>query len=68
LPCKIISGGQWGDEGKGKISSFLSLKDEPTKIGRAGVGPNAGHTVELEEKNLDLERFHVDSFRRKLEF
>lgn len=54
LPCTIIAGGQWGDEGKGKISSFLSLKDEPSKIGRAGVGPNAGHTVRWKGEELGL--------------
>ncbi|MFP4005488.1 MAG: adenylosuccinate synthetase [Candidatus Hadarchaeia archaeon] len=45
MTCTIVSGGQWGDEGKGKISSYLALEDEPKKIGRSGVGPNAGHTV-----------------------
>lgn len=54
LTCTIIAGGQWGDEGKGKISSFLSLKDEPTKIARAGVGPNAGHTVILDGEEFGL--------------
>lgn len=54
LPCTIIAGGQWGDEGKGKLSSYLSLKDEPTKIGRSGVGPNAGHTVIWKGEELGL--------------
>lgn len=54
MPCKIVAGGQWGDEGKGKISSFLSLEDEPTIITRAGVGPNAGHTVNWKGKEYGL--------------
>ncbi len=54
LPCKIITGGQWGDEGKGKLSSYLSLEDEPTKVGRSGVGPNAGHTVFWKGEELGL--------------
>ncbi len=41
----ILVGGQWGDEGKGKIISYMCLKDRPDIIGRSGVGPNAGHTV-----------------------
>ncbi|MBS3815541.1 MAG: adenylosuccinate synthetase [Hadesarchaea archaeon] len=45
MPCTIIAGGQWGDEGKGKIAAYLSLNDKPKIIARAGVGPNAGHTV-----------------------
>jgi adenylosuccinate synthase len=41
----IVVGGHFGDEGKGKIISYLALKDNPDLIARAGVGPNAGHTV-----------------------
>ena len=41
----IVAGGQWGDEGKGKIVAYLALHDKPKIIARAGVGPNAGHTV-----------------------
>ena len=41
----ILVGGQWGDEGKGKIVSYLCKNDRPDIIARAGVGPNAGHTV-----------------------
>lgn len=45
MPCMIVAGGQWGDEGKGKIVAYLALTDKPKVIARAGVGPNAGHTV-----------------------
>jgi adenylosuccinate synthase len=45
IVATILVGGQWGDEGKGKIVSYLCLKDKPDVIARAGVGPNAGHTV-----------------------
>jgi adenylosuccinate synthase len=41
----IVVGGHYGDEGKGKVVSYLALEDDPSYIGRAGVGPNAGHTV-----------------------
>ncbi|MCL5788835.1 MAG: adenylosuccinate synthetase [Candidatus Marsarchaeota archaeon] len=41
----VIVGGFFGDEGKGKIIAYHSLKVN-AKIGvRAGGGPNAGHTV-----------------------
>ncbi len=43
--ASVVVGGHYGDEGKGKIVSYLSLKDNPAVIARAGVGPNAGHTV-----------------------
>ncbi len=41
----ILVGGQYGDEGKGKIISHIALNDDPEVIARGGVGPNAGHTV-----------------------
>jgi adenylosuccinate synthase len=54
LPCMIIAGGQWGDEGKGKVVAYLALKDKPKIIARAGVGPNAGHTVHYRGKTYGL--------------
>ena len=45
MPCTVVVCGFFGDTGKGKIISFLSLKDEVAVTARAGVGPNAGHTV-----------------------
>lgn len=45
MTCTIVAGGQWGDEGKGKIVSYLSLKDNPSIVCRGGLGPGAGHTV-----------------------
>lgn len=50
----ILVGGQWGDEGKGKVVSYLALKDKPHIIARAGVGPNAGHTVRYKGKKYAL--------------
>ncbi|KXB02100.1 adenylosuccinate synthetase [candidate division MSBL1 archaeon SCGC-AAA833F18] len=54
MPCTIIAGGQWGDEGKGKIAAYLALTDKPKIIARAGVGPNAGHTVVWKGEKLGL--------------
>ncbi|MEE8403641.1 MAG: adenylosuccinate synthetase [Candidatus Hydrothermarchaeaceae archaeon] len=50
----LLVGGQWGDEGKGKIVSYLCKKDEPDIVARAGVGPNAGHTVVHRGKRYPL--------------
>ncbi len=50
----IVVGGHYGDEGKGKIVSYLALKDDPKYIARAGVGPNAGHTVYVDGKKYGL--------------
>lgn len=46
MTCTILVGGQWGDEGKGKCITYFCTKDKPDIIARAGVGPNAGHSVE----------------------
>ena len=54
MTCTILAGGQFGDEGKGKIISHLALNDKPDIIARAGVGPNAGHTIVYEGKKYAL--------------
>jgi adenylosuccinate synthase len=41
----VIVGGFYGDEGKGKICSYLAQRYKVDAIVRAGTGPNAGHTV-----------------------
>ena len=53
LPCTVVVGGFWGDEGKGKIISYLSLKDKIDICARAG-SVNAAHTVIHEGKALKL--------------
>lgn len=50
----VLVGGQWGDEGKGKIVSYLCLNDRYDITARAGVGPNAGHTVEYKGEKYGL--------------
>jgi adenylosuccinate synthase len=50
----IVAGGQFGDEGKGKVIAYLALHDKPKIVARAGVGPNAGHTVIWHGKKLGL--------------
>ena len=43
MPATIIMGGQWGDEGKGKLTDALAA--EADMVVRANGGSNAGHTV-----------------------
>lgn len=45
LTLSIIVGGQYGDEGKGKITSWFAKNTKLDAVVRAGTGPNAGHTV-----------------------
>ena len=45
MPSTVIVGGFFGDEGKGKIVSYIATHDDPYIIARGGAGPNAGHTI-----------------------
>ncbi len=54
MACTIIVGGFFGDEGKGKIVAHLAERDRPAIISRGGVGPNAGHTVQMGEKTYGV--------------
>lgn len=44
MPCTVIAGGFWGDEGKGKIISYLALKEPLDVCVRTG-SVNAAHTI-----------------------
>ncbi|MEM1514664.1 MAG: adenylosuccinate synthetase [Thermoproteota archaeon] len=54
MPCTVIVCGFFGDTGKGKIISYLAIKDKISVAARAGVGPNAGHTVVCGEKTFKV--------------
>jgi len=54
MPCSVVVCGFFGDTGKGKIISYLALKDNVAVTVRAGVGPNAGHTVLYKGKEYKL--------------
>jgi adenylosuccinate synthase len=59
----VILGLQWGDEGKGKIVDFFA-KDYDV-IARFQGGPNAGHTLYVDDKKIVLHQipsgiFHED--------
>lgn len=54
MSCSIIVGGFFGDEGKGKVVAHIAHKDKPVIISRGGVGPNAGHTVQVGEKKYGV--------------
>lgn len=50
----VVVGGQWGDEGKGKIVDFLA--EGADVVARATGGNNAGHTVVAGGKTF---KFHL---------
>jgi len=45
MPCTVLMGAQWGDEGKGKITDVLAGSADA--VVRYQGGNNAGHTIEV---------------------
>src|SRR5688572_12980008 len=43
MPATVVIGGQWGDEGKGRVVDLLAR--DVTVIARYSAGNNAGHTI-----------------------
>ena len=52
MSITAVIGGQWGDEGKGKIVDLLSC--DANMVARFQGGANAGHTVYKGEKKIVL--------------
>ncbi|MGN6032158.1 MAG: adenylosuccinate synthetase, partial [Thermomicrobiales bacterium] len=52
MPATIILGGQWGDEGKGKLTDALAGAAQ--MVVRANGGSNAGHTVKTDRGTFKL--------------
>ena len=52
MAIKAVIGGQWGDEGKGKIVDLLSKNAEI--VARYQGGANAGHTVYKDSEKIVL--------------
>jgi adenylosuccinate synthase len=52
MPAIVLIGGQWGDEGKGRIVDLLSQKADI--VTRYSAGNNAGHTVINERGTFKL--------------
>lgn len=54
MPATIIIGGQWGDEGKGKVTDALS--EDASVVVRPNGSTNAGHTVVTDQGTF---KFHL---------
>src|SRR5690606_36973320 len=52
MTATIIMGGQWGDEGKGKLTDALA--STARMVVRANGGSNAGHTVQTDAGTFKL--------------
>lgn len=53
MVCTVVAGAFWGDEGKGKVISYLALKDKIDICVRTG-SVNAAHTVVFKDKKYAL--------------
>ncbi|MFA6335159.1 MAG: adenylosuccinate synthase [Bacteroidales bacterium] len=62
MKVDVILGLQWGDEGKGKIVDVLA-KGYPV-IARFQGGPNAGHSLQFEDKKFVLHSIPSGVFRK----
>ena len=59
----VILGLQWGDEGKGKIVDFFAPRYD--LIARFQGGPNAGHTLYVNDKKIVLHQIPSGIFHEK---
>jgi len=62
MKVDVILGLQWGDEGKGKIVDVFTPHYDI--IARFQGGPNAGHTIEFDEKKFILHTIPSGIFHR----
>jgi len=61
MPVDAILGLQWGDEGKGKIVDYLA--DQYQVVCRFQGGPNAGHTLYINQQKFVLHTLPSGIFR-----
>jgi len=52
MPAVAIVGAQWGDEGKGKVTDYLTAQADV--VVRYQGGANAGHTVWIGQERYAL--------------
>ena len=62
MSINVIVGGQWGDEGKGKIVDLLSKN--VNVVARYQGGSNAGHTVYKDDKKIVLHQIPTGILRK----
>ena len=63
MSIQAIIGGQWGDEGKGKIVDLLSK--DVNIVARYQGGANAGHTIYKQGKKIVLHQIPTGAIRKQ---
>ena len=61
MKVDVLLGLQWGDEGKGKVVDVLTPRYDV--VARFQGGPNAGHTLEFEARNMCSVPFLPEYFK-----
>ncbi|MDQ1279830.1 MAG: Adenylosuccinate synthetase [Thermoproteota archaeon] len=64
MPCTVLVGGFFGDEGKGKLFGYLVNKDDYQAVVR-GQGPQAGHTIEYNNEKYVFRQIPTAVFNLK---
>ena len=52
MPVTVITGAQWGDEGKGKVTDYFTQRSDA--VIRVQGGNNAGHTVVIGDETFQM--------------
>ncbi len=60
MPATVVIGGQYGSEGKGKVTALLSARMNSPWLVRCG-GPNSGHTVTVNGQDVILRQVPCSS-------
>jgi adenylosuccinate synthase len=63
LSTLVVVGAQWGDEGKGKVTDYLSARAD--MVVRYQGGNNAGHTVVVGDREYRMRLIPSGIFHRK---
>lgn len=64
MAVDVLLGLQWGDEGKGKIVDYLA--DKYDIVARFQGGPNAGHTIIINDQKFVLHTIPSGVFRENI--
>lgn len=62
MKADVLLGLQWGDEGKGKVVDVLT--PHYAAVARFQGGPNAGHTLEFDDKKFVLRSIPSGVFQK----
>src|SRR5690348_15291492 len=63
MPATVVVGGQFGSEGKGKVSAHLARSENVAAVVRVG-GPNSGHgAVNAEGSLISLRQLPAGAIR-----